>query len=134
MIIDDFTISGILSKHVLSMEYDLQQYFEHEILVEMSASRTEKQKESLEELLKYARTYLSADGNQISLEVEFVSVPKGMEDYADMIKSNSMAIMELRLKDMVSDALQFDDVQEAIREQVKTWAISKLKETMGGVS
>jgi len=132
-IIDESTIAGILSKNILSMEYEIQQYFEHEILVEMSASKSKQQKENLEELLKNARSYLSVDGCIVSLSLQFLSIPKGVEDYAEMIKSNSTAFIDVRFRNMISEIMSLDEAQEAIRNQVKEYAINYLQDAIGGM-
>lgn len=133
-IISESTIAGILSKNVLSMEYEIQQYFEHEILVEISASKSKQQQEGLEKLLKNARTYLSVDGCSISLDLHFLSIPKGMEDYADMLKSNASTVIEIRLKDTVSEIMNLDETQEVIRNNVKDYVIDYLQNSLGGIT
>ena len=133
MVIDDITLGGILSKNVLSLEYEIQQYFEHEILVEAAASQTKAQQDSLRELLNGARAYLQVEGCSVSLSLNFLNIPKGMESYADMLQANSISVIQPVLREKLEDMLSLDDAQEEIREQVKTWAISQLRSSLGGM-
>lgn len=134
MVIDDITLDGILSKNILSLEYEVQQCFEHEILVEAAASQTKAQQETLNELLNNARAYLQVEGNTVSMTLNFLNIPKGMEEYAEMLKSNSASFIQPYLKTMIEDTLSLDDAQDQIREQVKEWAISNLQSVLGGIS
>lgn len=134
MVIDTLTLSGLISNNLLSMEYEIQQHFEHQILAEMSASNTVKQQNGLKQLLENARAYLTCEGDTISMDLSFLNVPEGMEDYAEMIKSNSLMILEPRLQDMVTDVISLDDVQNKIREYVKEQVIQKIQGVLGGVS
>ena len=134
MVINDFILEGILNKHMLSIEYDVQQILEHEILVEASASRTAAQKDSLKDLFDKARATIRTEGTSVSCSLSFLSVPKGMEEYAEILKQNSMLIVSTVLKDKISELVHFDDVQEEIRNYVKQWAIDQIRSMVGGVS
>lgn len=134
MAINEITLSGLISNNLLSMEYEIQQHFEHQILAEMSASRTSQQQSGLKQLLNNARAYLTCEGNNISLDLTFLDIPKGMEEYAETIKSNSIMVIEPRLNDMVTDTLNLSDVQEKLRDYVKGIVIEKLQGALGGVS
>lgn len=134
MVINDLVLAGILDKHMLSMEYEIQQVLEREILVEVSASRSAAQKKSLKDLFDKARAIIRTEGTSVSCSLSFLSVPKGMEEYAEMLRQNSTMIVSTVLKDKISELIHLDDVQEEIRNYVKQWAIDQIQSAVGGVS
>lgn len=139
MVIDDFVLSGILNKHILSLEYEVQQALEHEIITEASASITTAQKNGLRELLNKARATMKVgkdneQGTFVSCLFSFLSVPEGMEEYAEMLKKNSSTMASKILQDRISEIIHFDDVQEEIRSYVKQWAIDQINFAVGGIS
>ena len=134
MDIDEFILQAIINNNLLSLEYDIQQELEHQILTEASASRSLSQKESLRDLFNNARAYLKLDGSSLSVDLTFLSVPKGMEEYADIIKSNSYIRIQTILTDKLANVLTLDESQEIIRNYVQDWAIENLRNAIGGIS
>lgn len=134
MAIDEFVLSGLINNNILSMEYNVQQIFEHQIKIEAAASNTKYQQDILEKLLDGARAYLSCEGNQISVELNFLNIPKGAEDYAELIKSNSVSIIEPRLQDLVMETFSLDDVQEQLRSYIIEEASGTIQNAIGGSS
>lgn len=133
MVIDDQVLSGIISNNILSLEYDVQQILEHQILVEASAAQTQAQRNGLEALYKSARAYLSCDGSEVSVSLTFLSIPEGMESYAEMVKGNAITVVQPYLKERLKDMLSLDDAQNVIRDEIKQWAVNQLQGFLGGV-
>ena len=131
MDIDSSIVSGIISKNILSLEYEAQQMLENQIAVEASASKTKDQKDGLEELYKSARVYLSSEENEVYVSFSFLSIPKGMEDYADMIKSNAAMIIEPYIGDRIEDIFSLDEAQELIRNEIKQKIADELQNFLG---
>ena len=133
MVIEDSLIQALILKNHLSLEYEIQQVLEHEIIAEASASTTVKQKNALKELLDRARANLKIDGSIISVELSFLSVPKGMEDYANMLKMNAVSKGLVILKNQLVNIFTLDDAEEYIRNHIKQYAIEQLRGSIGGV-
>lgn len=133
MVIDGQILSGVISNNILSLEYEVQQMLEHQILVEAGAAQTQAQKKGLEALYKSARAYLSCDGSKVSVSLTFLSIPEGMENYAEMIKGNAITVVQPYLGERLKDILSLDDAQNAIRDEIKQWAVNQLRGFLGGV-
>ena len=131
--IDDFILGAIIDNNLLSLEYDVQQILEHQILVEASASHTGTQMKYLKELFDRARAYLRRDGNSLSVELTFLSVPKGMEAYAETIRTNSLTMVQTIVKDRIEETMTLNESQEIIREQIQKWAVEELQNALGGI-
>ena len=133
MVIDDFLLGAIINNNITSLEYEVQQILEHQILVEAAASHTETQMKYLKRLFDSARAYLKVEGSTISVDFTFLSVPSGMEAYADTIRSNSTVMVETIVKDRLKEVMSLDESQEVIREQVKQWVVEQLQNSLGGI-
>ena len=133
MAIDNYIITAILNNNILSMEYNAQQIFEHEIMTEMSASKTEAQKEGLQKLLENARVYLSVEGTSVLVDLVFLSVPKGFEEYADMLKANATTVIEVNLRDQLQESMTLDDSQKLIRDYMESYIKDHLQNLIGGM-
>lgn len=134
MVMSDFFMEALINKNILSVEYEVQQMLESEIITEASACTTVKQKNVLKDVLDGAKAYLKVEGSAISIDLNFIYIPKGAEDYVDMLRSNASSKIKTIVKTKIMDMIALEDTESLIRDEIKTWAIEQLRSTIGGVS
>ena len=130
----DWNLGYLLTGYLESIEYECQYEFNHQIIAEASAAQSEETKEKLQALLNNTRVRLDVNGNSLSVDLFYLNVPEGMEDYAEMLEENARIVTEIRVKDMVEDYLEFSDVREKIYGYVNELVVDHLRSAIGGVT
>lgn len=126
-------LSYLLTGYNATISFEVEQHLRNQVLTEMSASSTKAQQNSLSKLADGARANIEFYGDTISVDVYFVNIPKGMEDYAEMLKSNALSIIRVDLRETIRDCLNFSDVREKIFTSCRQMIISELSSKLGGV-
>ena len=126
-------LSQLLVGNMLAIEYEVQSIFQHEIMVEASAAKTREQKNSLQDLLSKARVVLDYDSTSVHVNLYFLEIPEGMENYADMIVTNASTVITPIIKETISDCLNMEDARNKVFDMVKNVVLEQVRDALGGV-
>jgi hypothetical protein len=126
-------LAEILGDQGFDMQSECRRYFEYEIMAEASAAQSETQQNKLSDLARQARAEVTISDNNISARLYYLSIPDGVDSYAEFILSNAYSVIKSRINDMVQDRLATADVKNRLAESCKEPIIQKIQEQLGGV-
>ena len=138
MVIDSSVIDlhYIVGPYVFEIEERCREVLERDCQVEASASKSEEQQQRAGQLSKQARARVSFSGTEAHLELYFMSVPEGSDDYAELFISNGYTMAKYIFSEEMRDAINQSDSQERLMElvgpQLKEQISNMLQSMVGG--
>ena len=129
-------LNYVVGPYILEIEEKCREILERDCQVEASASHSEDQQQRAAQLSKQARARVSFSGPEARLELYFMSVPEGSDDYAELFISNGYTMAQYVFSEAMQDAINQSDSQERLMElvgpQLKEQISNMLQNMLGG--
>lgn len=130
---DEHELGLLLFGQIESVQFKAYEEIQNQISIEYTASMTEEQRNTLKILKDNARASIKQEGTSLIFNLYFTNIPKEAKSYAELIASNAKSIIELSIKDYVSDRMKFGEAREILYQKVKDWAIDQTHKAFGGI-